>query len=140
MTTTPSTSVTAAHALAAALDARDFVAAKTCLHASCVYHIDDDTHAEPEAIIASYQQADDDAHAHLESVRYESSVRCEGEHAVIVYVDHLVCGEHSHVHQCEQCIEAGDRGQVTRITHRALQGERAAIDAFFARAGIVWPS
>ncbi len=129
-----------AAALAAALDQCDFDTAATLLHAQCEYVIDAfETHVGPDAIITSYRGAHDAATAVLDSVTYESSVRGEGTHAVIAYVDHLAKGVHRHTHRCEQRIECDPDGHVIRITHQPIDGERDTLDAFFAAAEIDWP-
>lgn len=131
----------AARALAAALDAGDFEAARSLLARNCAYAFRGRVIRGSDAICASYEAAHVDALATFDEVGYESGVRAEGaDAAVIRYVDVLTKGGVEHRHECEQRIVVDARaesgGTIVRIEHVDLPGEREALDVFLARVGL----
>jgi hypothetical protein len=122
---------------AQALDREDYASAGECLAAVCEYRIGDDVHRGREAILASYRSSGDWATAHLDGVRYESSVRPgeEGE-VVIEFTDHLEHAGQKHTHRCEQHLAFDDSGRIARIRHVDHSGEPEALQRFFEAAGL----
>ncbi|MCH7493152.1 nuclear transport factor 2 family protein [bacterium] len=127
---------TLARAFANALDAEDHAAAAGMLAQECVYEVRGETHRGPDAIAASYAAAAGRASA-LEGVRYESHVEAAADGAATVrFLDHLSHGGQSHTHSCLQRLTFAADGGIVRIVHIELPGESAALQAFFARAGV----
>ena len=131
------TAVEVVRAIAQALDADDFPAVAALLAEDCVYDTGGQVLRGPRAIVASYRAATEWAHAHLDSIRYESALEAPaGDEVGVVFTDRVVHRGRRHVHQCRQAFTVRD-GRVTRIVHHELPGESAAMRAFLDACGLV---
>ncbi len=127
-----------ANTFATALDRAAFDAALGCLTADCSYDSDRGTTLSgPERIIGSYRDNHAWASRTIERVRYRSHVEgiAPGT-ARIVFEDLLEHRGLSHRYRCAQDVSVGGSRLIERIIHRELEGERPALEAFLARAGI----
>jgi hypothetical protein len=118
---------------AKALDQSDFESVIPLLAADCTYTISGSTLSGIEAIIASYQEADEWGKKNLDDVRYESKV--EGN--AITFIDFLSHKGKSHLHQCQQITTMNADGLICHIEHVELRGEREQVDEFFSSVGVV---
>jgi hypothetical protein len=126
-----------ATALALALDADDFDAARPLLDPGCVYEIGETTLTGPDAILASYAGNSVWAKKVLDGLEYESRVvATEGDTATVEFLDRLRHRGEVHEHRCRQEFSVGREGRIVRIRHRDLPGEPEALRAFFGRVGI----
>lgn len=126
-----------ATALARALDADDFEAARAFLDEACLYELGDRRLAGPAEILASYEDSTRRAHAAFETVRYRSAADAvSGDTVTMLYVDELAYAGEVHVHRCRQHLTVGPGGRVVRIVHEEIAGEHDALSAFVARHGI----
>ncbi len=122
---------------ARALDRDAFEEARALLDPDCLYRIGGKVLTGPDAILASYREAAEWGHRALDAVEYESVIVESGPgHAVIEFIDHLQAGGERYTHRSEQRVTVNASGRIAHIEHRDLAGERAALDAFFARAGV----
>lgn len=134
----PHDPVAIAAAVAQALDADDFDAARLHLDEACEYTIGESRLVGPDAILASYAENTRRAHAAFEAVRYRSEPgAADGATVTMHYVDELEFGGERHVHQCRQHLTIGPGGRVVRIVHEEIPGEHDALVAFVERHGIV---
>lgn len=125
-------------ALARALDADDFAAARAFLAADCIYEAGGETHRGPEAILASYAAASAWASRAFDEVRYESEVGpIVDATSSVTFTDYLLkAGHRWHRHRCRQEFTVGADRRIARIVHRELPGERGALDRYFQECGI----
>ncbi len=123
-----------ARRFASALDRCDFDEAADYLAADCRY---DTGHGElvgPDAIIASYRASDEWGRGVLDQVVYESEVTANADGSfTVLYIDRITQQGETHEYRSRQHLWLNDAGQVARIVHEELPGERKALDAFFAR-------
>ena len=129
-------SLDTARRFARALDAEDYDTAAACLSSTCEYTIRDWIARGRSAIIASYGEAGGWAASTLESARYENDVRSEPGAVVITFFDHLAHRGNTLTHRCEQRLEFDEAGQICRIVHIDLAGEREALETFLDNLGI----
>ncbi len=121
---------------ASALDRCDFDVAASYLAPGCRYEINGRELVGPDAIIASYRENAGWARRALEHVFYESEVKQEGDSFTVLYIDRLIHHGETHEHRSYQRLWLNDAGQVVRILHEDLPGEREKLDAFLARHGV----
>ncbi|QDU58730.1 SnoaL-like domain protein [Aeoliella mucimassa] len=120
-----------AERFAQALDSEDYESAQELLSEACEYSCRGQSHVGPTAIIASYKGNGDTADSKFDSVDYESSVSDMPDGtALITFVDHFALKGKSHTFRCEQVLEVDNNGQITRIVHRDLPGQREALTEF----------
>jgi hypothetical protein len=120
---------------ARALDAEDYDYVATCLSSTCEYSIRDRIVRGGPAIVESYREAGTWAASMLDSVRYETEVRSAPTGAVITFLDHLSHHGNTLTHRCEQYLEFDEAGQICRILHVDLPGEREALAGYFKTLG-----
>lgn len=126
-----------AQGFARALDAEDFDGAARRLDPDAVYDTGKQILRGSEAIVASYRAAATRARALLEELVNESAVEAlEDRRFRVRYTDRLQHRGERHAFRCEQILTVPPARGVTRIEHRELPGERAALDAFLERAGV----
>lgn len=126
-----------ATAFAEALDRDDFDVARPLLHEACAYTIRDKVLNGPEAILASYRAATEDAHAKFDRVEYASRVSMMAPNvAVIEFSDVLTHKGWTHHHKCHQQLTLDSAGQIIAIEHQDLPGEREAILAYLKKVGL----
>lgn len=122
---------------ASALDRCDFDEAMHHIAPDCRYEIGQRKLVGPADIIASYRESDEWGRRVLDEVVYESEVTASADGSITVrYIDRLTHRGETHVYRSHQHLWLDDAGQVIRIVHEELPGEREALDAFFARHGI----
>lgn len=131
----------AARAFAQALDHDDFDSAERMLAINCVYSLRGNEINGRAAIIKSYRAASAWASANFDQIRYESSITPESSSpsAPAFRVRFLDLTTHqgiSHRHQCEQVLTLNAKGEIVRIQHIDLPGERERLDAYLARIGV----
>ncbi|HXH61968.1 MAG TPA: hypothetical protein VNI20_11495 [Fimbriimonadaceae bacterium] len=108
----------------------------SCLSNDCEYTIGGETHAGPQAIIASYRTNGAWAKQNIDEIEYESEVSMTERGATIDFTDCLTHRGARHTHRCRQHLEFDGQARINRITHEDLPGEKEALDAFFKDAGI----
>jgi len=122
---------------AQALDRDDFHAARPMLRADCTYTIRDKVLRGPDAILASYQSATDDAHAKFDAIDYSSDISIQSSHiALIEFSDVLTHQGQTHHHKCHQRLTIDDAGLIVAIKHIDLPGERETLLDFLRRVGL----
>ena len=135
-----SEAVRVAEQFAYALDRSNFEQAAELLRDDCEYVIRGQTIRGPTAIMAAYAQSDAWALKNLDRIEYESSTAqaddTVGSAVVITFVDRVFHQGRSHIFTCRQLIALGPCGRIARITHEDVEGEREALDAFFASCGL----
>lgn len=135
--TMPSPLLAAATQFAAALDAEDYGALQGLLSVDCEYVASSGVLVGPEAIIASYRKASAWAKANIDSVTYASSVRvADGDLAIVTFVDLLEGSGLRHSYSCEQSVAIGADGEIRRIVHLEIPGQRDAVDSFLRQIGV----
>jgi hypothetical protein len=129
--------LTVARALATALDASDYNAARNLMDTECAYDPGTRTITGREAIIASYREADDWGRTTLDQVVFKSTVcMLADRRAAIDYLDRLRHRGHAHDHRCRQIVTVNDDGLVAHIEHVDLPGEPEALQTFFEQVGV----
>jgi ketosteroid isomerase-like protein len=124
-------------ALARALDAEDYGAARRCLAEDCEYEAPAERILGADRVIASYAGSGAWARRTFDEVRYESAVEpIDADRAAVLFTDYLLrAGGRWHRYRCRQEFTVRD-GRITRIVHREIPEERAALEAYFREAGI----
>ncbi len=134
-----------AQAFADALDQNDFDRAASLLSVDCRY----DTRSTPgagmligaSAIINSYRWHDQRARTAFDRVDYLSEVEeVDGSAALVRFTDDLEKDGERHTYSCYQRLSIGASGQITAIAQQEIEGQRAALDAFTKRVGVVLAS
>lgn len=124
-------------AFARAIDRANFDLGADCLSKDCRYESVTLALTGPERIITSYREAHDWALRKFDRIRYRSRVLGIGAGVASISFDTLV--DHrgvSYVYRWAQEVSIGRSRLIERIVHCELDGERAAFDAFLARAAI----
>ena len=122
---------------AEALDLDDFATAESLLASECVYEARAGEIMGATAIVSSYREASAWAKDHLDSIQYASRVEDANEsRAAVIFIDHITHQGKSHSYQCQQLLSFGANGNIVRIQHVELPGQREALNAFFATVGI----
>ena len=122
---------------AAALDRCDFDEAARLIAEDCQYHAPAGVLVGVEAIVDSYRESDAWARQTFDRIGYESEVAAiDNQHIGVTYTDHTTLAGATHRYRCRQVLTFGHNGRIRHIRHEELPGERAALDAFFARHGI----
>ncbi len=121
---------------AAALDRCDFAQATGYLAADCRYEIGGKALNGRDAIIASYRESAEWGRRMLDGVVYESDVRSEGDHFAVLYTDRITHGGETCEYRSRQHLWLNADGQVMKIVHEELSGEREKLNGFFARHGV----
>lgn len=136
---TPQRIAEIATAFAKAIDHDDFAAAGRLLSEVCTYDTGAERLTGRDAILDSYVQASRWARSTFDDVRYDSEMlRADARGATVRFTGYLVkAGGAFHRHRCEQDLSIDDRGEIDRIVHRELPGEREALQAFLARCGSI---
>lgn len=115
------------------LDNNDFAAAGGYLAHECTYESPKGLLVGRDAILASYATAAGSKSHILDRVVNTSNVVERGENRyVIEYTDRVHAGRLAHTYRCEQHVITAN-GQILAISHVELDGERPALEAFFAR-------
>lgn len=129
-----------AAAFARALDHDDYAAAGALLADECEYHQGSgEVVRGRDQVLTPYRETSEKGKRLFDAVGYRSEVEAsQGSTASILFIDTLRRGEHHHEFRCRQTVEVDDRGLIVRIHHHELEGQREALRAFFARAGVVW--
>ena len=122
---------------AAALDRDDFDAAAALLRDDCRYESPIGPIIGAQPIIDSYRSASEWARTHLDEIIYESRCRLESaDRGIVLFVDHLRHNGRTHSYRCQQIVTVDAAGQITRIEHDELPGEREAVDVFLRGVGV----
>ncbi|MFG0257342.1 MAG: nuclear transport factor 2 family protein [Phycisphaerales bacterium JB043] len=123
-----------------ALDQADWSAVLSLLAHDCEYVVRGATTQGRDAIIESYSSIDEWAKRTFESVRYESA--CEKHTHIgwlITFRDVIEHRGHRLDHTCQQRVELDASGQIRRIEHIDLPGEREKVDRFNRLCGVEKP-
>ncbi len=122
---------------AAALDSDDFDALPGFLSPVCVYHSPGGDLVGPEAIVTSYRESSEWAHATFDRIAWDSEWKAEDDGRVrftfIDITDHQ--GQH-HVYRCQQLIRLDDDGLIEDIEHVAIEEEERRLAEFLDRVGV----
>jgi hypothetical protein len=126
-----------ARRFASALDRCDFDEAAQYVAPDGHYHLGEQELVGPDAIIASYRESAEWGRHVLDAVAYESDVTSNADGSfTVLYTDRITYHGDAHEYRSRQHLRFSDAGQVIRIVHEELPGERAALNAFFARHGV----
>ena len=127
-----------ARQFACALDRDDFDLVARLLSNDCVYAARSGAIVGVASILASYREASAWAKDHLDSVRYESSVHPEpiGGLVSVSFFDHVCRIGTSHTYQCAQRLSVNQSGEIVRIEHVELPGQREALFSFLSSVGL----
>ncbi len=125
-----------ARRFAAALDRCDFGEAAGYLAPDCRYEIGHEVLVGPDAVVASYRASDEWGRRVLHRVIYESEVEETADGISMLYTDRIIQDGETHEHRSHQRVWLNDDGQITRIVHAELPGEREQLEEFFKRHGI----
>ncbi len=129
--------VSAASALAQALDRDDFVAAEGFLAADCLYESPEGAIEGPAAIITAYRKNAEWAARTFDKIVYASEVEPEGADAArITYIDRIMHRGQSHEYRCRQIVAVNADGLVVHIRHEDIAGARTDLLAYFDRIGV----
>ena len=121
---------------AAALDAEDYPPARALLADECVYTIRGTTHKGPDAIIASYREAGEEAARMFDEIVYVSKVDAgDGGWFIITYFDRVRHAGLDLHYTCEQRIRI-EQGLIRQIEHRDIPEEREKLESFKRRVGL----
>lgn len=123
--------------LARALDHDDYEAAASVLSSTVRYEVYGEVLEGPEAIVASYRVASENARRIFDEVAYDSSVSRTKDPSVfsVDYADILTIGDETLVHKALQHVTAESGVGVTEIVNVDVPGEGARVDDFLARHG-----
>ena len=121
---------------ATALDRCDLAEAGLCLASDCHYEIGTQQLIGPDAILASYCENAEWAGRALEQVIYESAVEEGQEGLSVLYTDRIVHRGLTHQYSSRQHLTINDDGQITRIVHEELPGQREKLDEFLSQCGV----
>jgi len=91
----------------------------------------------PSAIIDAYRRSGDSAEREFDEVEYQSTVTAAGDKAALIhFTDYLSHNDKQFAFECQQVIEVGDDGRITRIEHVDLPGQREGLSEFRQEVGI----
>jgi SnoaL-like protein len=121
---------------AAALDRSHFDEARRYLAADCHYETGHEQLIGPDAIIASYRESAEWGERVLEDVTYESRVEETAVGLSVLYTDRITHHGQTQVYRCRQHLWFDDAGQIVRIVHEELPGERERLDGFLVQHGL----
>ena len=125
-----------AKCFAAALDHCDFTEATRYLSPDCHYQTGHEELIGPTAIVASYRESVEWGSRTLDQVVYESEVEETGDGLSVLYTDRVIHHGQTHEYHSRQHLWLNEAGQVVRIVHEEIPGEREQLDEFFAKCGI----
>lgn len=129
-----------AEALAAAMDAGDWPAARALLSPDCEYVCRGERTTGPEEIVASYRSIHEWVTSTFERVAYQSRVEAVSpERAAIHYRDQIDHGEHHLDFRCRQHLTVDGHGRICRIEHEDLPGELEKARRFNDACGVKRP-
>lgn len=121
---------------ARALDAERYELAESLLSPACQYVCRGVRYVGPGSIIASYRQSGDRAESEFDGVGYESRCELVGEGLVLIrFVDRLTKHGRSFTFECQQLVQVDRRGQIVRIEHQDIPGQREALEEFKRNVG-----
>lgn len=123
--------VETAKRFAKSLDAEDYPAARAMIGDNCEYMCRGCVYHGPSAIIDAYRRSGDSAEREFDEVKYKSTVTAVGDKtALIHFTDYLSNDDEQFAFECQQIIEIGDDGRITRIEHIDLPGQRESLSEF----------
>jgi hypothetical protein len=125
-----------ARAFAAALDRSEFAEAESYLSPGCRYRIGAQELVGREAIIGSYRESDEWGRRALDQLIYESEVARQGDDISVLYLDRIIHHGRVHEYRCRQHLIFNEDGQIARILHEELPGEKERLNEFFASVGV----
>jgi hypothetical protein len=129
-----------AQRFAAILDKRDYDSLVRILTAGCKYEFRDRVVEGSTHVIEEYRNATEWAFDALDRIEFASQLAIESPNSArITFIDRLYSGDAVHEYRCQQVVTVDDSGQIIHIRHVDLDGQAAALDAFFEKCGIVRP-
>jgi len=130
-----------AQGFAAALDRGDWEATASLLADECVYDFRGGRLDGPSAIVACYRKIGEWVDDTFDSVRYESRVELRPGGLVLLHFrDVIEHGEHLLDFRCQQLLSVDPHGQIYRIEHIDIPGEKEKADAFNLACGVARPN
>ena len=133
----PTEPLSSAKRFAAALDRCDFIEAGRYVAPDCHYQTGREELVGPDAILASYRDNAVWASHALEQVIYESEVEETSDDFSVLFIDRIMHQGQTHEYRCRQHLSLNHGGQVVRIVHEELPGERERLNDFFGRHGVI---
>jgi len=132
----PMNSPDVAERFASALDADDFLEAAHLLEEDCLYSTHGREIRGREHVMASFVEASDWAHAHLDKITYEHTLVHSQAAATIRFVDIFEHRGQKVRHECLMHVDTGPNDRIRRLTLEDLPGERERVGAFLEAFGI----
>lgn len=129
-------SLETAERFARALDAENYTAAAALLSPGCEYTCRGTRYHGPAEIIETYRRSGESVQHDFDAATYES--RCERltqREALIHFVDRLTKSGQTFTFACQQLVEVDNSGQIVRIEHQDLPGQREALTEFKRKVG-----
>ena len=130
---------TVARAFGQTLDRDDFAEFAQLLADDCIYEIGDQVLRTKESIAGLYEQNMLEGKKKFDELVWGQS-RIESLNAnefEVYFSDYLKHRGIEHRYHCKQRIRINDALLVDQIVHFELPGERAALEAFYAKVGLV---
>jgi hypothetical protein len=123
--------------LAIALDRDDYAAATKCLATDCRYETAKQTFCGLNAVLQSFREASEWAHANLEEIVFTHSIEpCPDCTAVIRFVDHIRHGSRQLRHECLMHVTVDTNQSISRLRLEDLPGEPARVAEFMTAIGL----
>jgi hypothetical protein len=120
-----------------ALDECNFEEAGRYLSPQCRYSINQTELTGPEEILGSYAQSAKRAEETLERIVYESDVEQKSAQTFdVLYTDRIFHGGLEHAFRSHQLLFVNDSGEIEKIVHQEIPGEREALKEFLERCGV----
>jgi hypothetical protein len=122
------------------LDRREYDLLQHVLSPDCRYELRGRVLGGVSPIIEEYRTATEWAFKVLERIEFESRVVAESPSSNrVTFTDRLFLGDAVHEYRCQQVLTVDDSGQIIHIRHVDLEGQSAALEAFFRKCEIVRP-
>ena len=125
---------------AAILIGRRYDTLDEVLSPDCRYEFRDRVVEGSTEIIEVYRKNTELGFDVFDRIGFESEVHPDSVNSArVTFTDHLFHNGEVHDHKCQQNLFFDDGGLIHRIVHVDLDGEGHALDAFFAKCGLVRP-
>ncbi len=126
-----------AYGFANALDKNDLDTAAQFLSPRCEYDTGLEWLAGRDEVLQSYRSNNQIANQHLDLIHYSSKVNyVNGRTVVIQFMDDLTYNGECHQYRRNQKLTLNDEGQIVRIEHKEITGERELLYEFYHRVGL----
>lgn len=129
-----------AHRFAYILDRRQYAALEELLALECVYGVWGKEVKGASHIANEYRINTEWAFEIFNNIEFASEIMQEStSSAIITFTDRLHFRQQAHQYQCRQIINIDEHNKINRIQHIEMEGQRAALEAFFTQNKIKRP-